>query len=141
MDVQPLDVAPWVTGAGMCLAFLLALMKAAFRPRDVDWRVQVWFQTAFALGMVRVFLVNVDPRPVDWWSVSVWAHLAVASAALLVAIIRAADRTEAHGATQRAGEAEVFDAGVIAQRNYGRGTDDETAYQQGRSDQRDRTEG
>ena len=132
--LQPLDVAPWVTGTAMCLAFLLALMIAAFRPRDVDWRVRVWFQAAFAAGMVRVFVVNVSPRPVDWWSVAVWTHLAVASAALLVAIIRAADRTEAFGLAAHEEASRNFDAGVIAQRNYGRGLDDEAAYQQGRRD-------
>jgi len=143
LGMTPRDVSIWAVGLLVCASSLVAVMISGFRPLAVNWKVRAWFQAAFAVAMVRVFTVLVDPTPPNWWSAALWVHLLVATVALLVAVVRATETAEEaavevrqsaadalEAATDRA--AEAFDRGVQRQRSYGRGVDDEAAYQDGR---------
>jgi len=139
----PRDLSIWAVGGLVVAAVLVAVMIAGFRPANVSWRVRVWYQAAFALAMIRVFTVLVNPNPPSWWSSALWVHLLVATAVLLVAIVRATERGEEAATVARESAASkqaaetgrtdaAFDRGVQQQRSYGRGLDDEAAYQDGR---------
>ncbi len=103
MTIQ--DVTLATVAVVMVSTIVMPLLAWAFCARPVRRALRMWRDVAMALAMARVIVVAADTRPPEAWGAVAWVHLAVASAAILVANIRSTlppdgDRCEPKGGRQ-----------------------------------------